>query len=503
MNAAVSMSLIPRRLGIDTHQEYVVYMRTDCHVCRAEGFSAQARVEVALGSRRVIATLNTVAADWLGPDEFGLSESAWKALAPQSGDTAVFSHAPAVESVRSVRAKIYGHVLDDQQYKEVIGDISRGLYTDIELAAFIAACGGDRLTHNEVASLTRAMIAAGTSIDWAPDVVVDKHCVGGLPGNRTTPIVVAIVASHGLLMPKTSSRAITSPAGTADTMETLAPVNLTLDEMRDVVERESGCIVWGGAVDLSPADDVLIRVERALDIDSEGQLVASVLSKKASAGSTHVVIDIPVGPTAKVRSRDDGERLAALLVLTAEQIGIQVRCTLTNGVQPVGRGIGPALEARDVLAVLQNAPRAPSDLQGRAIHLAGEVLEMSGLAPKGTGHHVASETLRDGRAWKKFQAICKAQGGMRVPPSAPLKHQIVATLEGRITAVDNRRLSKLAKLAGAPAVPAAGVYLHAVVGDRIEKGEPLFELHAETQGELEYALKYLSDAGPIFEVSEA
>ena len=330
MTDAGTYALRPRRTRIDTHQEYVLYMRSDCHVCRAEGFTAHARVQAAIESRSIVATLNTVESDWLSHDEFGLSESAWKALDPQPGDKATFSHAPAVDSMGAVRAKIYGHALSDQQFERIIIDISRGLYTDIELAAFIAACGGDRLSLDEIVALTRAMILAGKSLSWPHDVIVDKHCVGGLPGNRTTPIVVAIVASQGLLMPKTSSRAITSPAGTADTMETLAPVNLSLEEMRRVVEQEHGCIVWGGAVELSPADDVLIRVERALDIDSEGQLVASVLSKKVAAGSTHVVIDIPVGATAKVRSKMEGERLSSLLMSTANQIGLQLHCILSG-----------------------------------------------------------------------------------------------------------------------------------------------------------------------------
>lgn len=495
--------LLPRRIGIDTHQEYVIYMRTDCHVCRAEGFTAHARVEVSIGSRRILATLNTVESDWLSHDEFGLSESAWKALAPRSGEWATFAHAPAVQSMRAVRAKIYGHALRDDQFEQIILDVSGGLYTDIELAAFVAACGGDRLTRDEVVALTRAMFRAGNSLSWPDDIVVDKHCVGGLPGNRTTPIVVAIVASHGLLIPKTSSRAITSPAGTADTMEMLAPVNLSLSEMRRVVEHEHGCIVWGGAVELSPADDILIRIERALDIDSEGQLVASVLSKKAAAGSTHVIIDIPVGGTAKVRSMEDGERLSSLLTWTAQRIGLQLRCVITDGSQPVGRGIGPALEARDLLAVFQNAPEAPGDLRARAIRLAGEVLEIAGIASDGTGGKLAEQTLTDGRAWEKFQAICEAQGGMRIPPRAPLRHEVTAQRSGKIIGIDNRLLSKLAKLAGAPGVPAAGVYLHCAVGRLVAKGEPLFELHAETQGELDYALAYFRDVGTIFEMDEA
>ena len=217
-------------------------------------------------------------------------------------------------------------------------------------------------------------------------------------GNRTTPIVVSIVAALGLKMPKTSSRAITSPAGTADTMETMAPVDLDTAAIRRVVEREGGCIVWGGSVRLSPADDILIRVERALDLDAEGQMIASVLSKKIAAGSTHLVLDLPLGPTAKVRTPEAAERLSRALSSVAEHFGLKTKCIVSDGTQPVGRGIGPALEAHDVLAVLQNAPQFPLDLRERAISLAGALLELAGLASGGNGAGLAASTLDDGRA---------------------------------------------------------------------------------------------------------
>ena len=310
------------------------------------------------------------------------------------------------------------------------------------------------------------MVDAGDRLTWSNEVVLDKHSVGGLPGNRTTPIVVAVVASHGLTMPKTSSRAITSPAGTADTMETLAPVDLDLPAIRRVVEREYGCVVWGGAVRLSPADDILIRVERALDIDSEGQLVASVLSKKIAAGSTHLVLDVPVGPTAKVRRR----------------------------------GIGPALEAKDVLAVLQQGPDAPADLQKRACRLAGALLEFGGRAGQGLGCALAAQALHSGRAWDKFQRICEAQGGMRTPPEAGQRRPLPAPVSGRVASIDNRKIARLAKLAGAPEAKAAGVEMHVKLGDVVARGQPICTLHAETPGELQYALEYAASTEDIVEV---
>ena len=302
-----------RRLGIDTYQEPVLYMHRDCPVCHSEGFEAQSRVELSANGRTIVATLNVVHNHFLGPGEAGLSEAAWRLLRAQDGELVTLRHPAPLESLGHVRAKVYGRRLTAPALQAVIADVAAGRYSDLHLAAFVTACAGDRLDLEETIGLTRAMVNVGERIDWGPGLVMDKHSVGGLPGNRTTMLVVPIVAACGLRMPKTSSRAITSPAGTADTMETLAPVDLDVPAIRRVVEQTGGCIVWGGAVRLSPADDVLIRVERPLDLDSQGQLVASVLSKKAAAGASHVLIDMPVGPTAKVRGPEAATQLRAQL----------------------------------------------------------------------------------------------------------------------------------------------------------------------------------------------
>ena len=289
-------------------------------------------------------------------------------------ETLRVSHLEPIDSLSHVRAKIYNQKLVYTAFEEIITDIVEGDYSNIHLSAFITACAGNRLDVNEISDLTKAMIASGKQLDWNKKIVVDKHCIGGLPGNRTTPIVVAIVAAYGLTMPKTSSRAITSPAGTADTMEVLTNVTLSLEEIKAVVEKEGGCFVWGGTAQLSPADDMLIKIEKALDIDSEGQLIASVLSKKAAAGSTHVVIDIPVGETAKVRTNDAAMKLKEHLEVVGKAVGLDTRVVITDGTQPVGRGIGPALEAMDLLSVLKNEVDAPKDLRERAVLLAGRAV---------------------------------------------------------------------------------------------------------------------------------
>ena len=489
-----------RRLGIDTYQEPVIYMAADCPVCRSEGWAAQARVLVSYNGRVVIATLNVVTDTLLAPDEASLSDAAWTMLGAAEGDRVALSHPPPLTSLALVRRKLYGQRLASEDFAHILGDIVAGRYSAIELTAFVAACTDDRLDLDEVVGLTQAMIDVGDRLTWPHPVIVDKHSVGGLPGNRTTMLVVPIVAAAGLIIPKTSSRAITSPAGTADAMETVAPVTLDVAAIRRVVEREGGCIVWGGAVHVSPADDVIIGVERPLDLDSAGQLTASVLSKKAAAGSTHVVIDMPVGATAKVRTPDAARALGALLTAVGHRIGLTVVIAEGDGTQPVGRGIGPALEARDVLAVLRREPTAPRDLRERAVVLAGLVIEAGGGCGPGQGYTTANQVLDDGRALRKFEAICSAQGGMHEPPVASQTHTVEASRSGVLTAVDNRRLARAAKLAGAPSAPAAGLDFLVRLGDAITVGQPLLTVHAQSPGELAYALAFLAENSDLLRI---
>ena len=257
-------------LGIDTQREYVVFMRSDCHICQSEGFEAHNRILVTLKDKTIIATLNTITGDILHHNEAALSESAWNALSAVTGDEVNFAHTQPVLSMSSVRAKMYGKPLSKDAFLSIINDIVKGRYSNIEIAAFITSCAGDNLNIEEITGLTESMVETGQRLHWSNEIVVDKHCVGGLPGNRTTPIVVSIVAAAGLTIPKTSSRAITSPAGTADSLETMTIVDIGLDQIREVVNKENGCFVWGGSMKLSPADDILIRIEKALDVDGEG-----------------------------------------------------------------------------------------------------------------------------------------------------------------------------------------------------------------------------------------
>lgn len=482
-----------RRVGIDTWRENVAYLHRDCPVVRAAGFQALSKVEIHANGQTILAVLNVVDDERIVSScELGVSEDAFARLNVLEGHDASIAHAEPPGSIAALRRKINGERLAKDDLFAIIRDIAQARYSKIELAAFVVATNQYELDREEVVHLTEAMIAVGRTLDWHAQVgagpVVDKHCIGGIPGNRTSMLVVPIVTAHGMLCPKTSSRAITSPAGTADTMEVLARVELPFERMVEVVRDTRALLAWGGTSDLSPADDILISVERPLAIDSPGQMVASILSKKIAAGSTHLVLDIPVGPSAKVRSMADAQRLKRLFEFVANHLRLQLDVVLSDGRQPIGRGIGPVLEARDVMQVLQCDPAAPQDLRQKALRLAGRMIEFDPDVSGGQGYQIARDILDSGRALAQMNAIIDAQGRQPEPPAlGPLQVEVLAPGDGVVIALDNLRLARIARLAGAPQVRGAGLDLFKKLGDRVARGEPLYRIHAQFDADLQFA----------------
>jgi thymidine phosphorylase len=481
-----------RRVAIDTYRENVAYLNRDCEVYRAEGFQALSKVEIRANGRRILATLN-VSSDprIVQCHELGLSQDAFDQLGVDKGHPATISQAEPPASISALHRKIDGERLGREDFQAIVHDIAEHRYSKIELSAFVVATNRGELDREEVYFLTEAMIACGRRVDWHERLVVDKHCIGGIPGNRTSMLVVPIVAAHGLVCPKTSSRAITSPAGTADTMEVLADVELPFERLSDIVRDHRACLAWGGTADLSPADDVLISVERPLSLDSPGQMVASILSKKIAAGSTHLVLDIPIGPTAKVRSMPEAQRLRRLFEYVARRLDLSLDVVITDGRQPIGNGIGPVLEARDVMRVLENHPLAPIDLRQKALRLAGRLLECDPDIRGGDGYGIARDILDSGRALEKMRTIIAAQGAKpfdhNQPELGPLSFEVRASQSGVVVGIDNLQIARVARLAGAPKVRSAGVDLAVKLGDKVAEGDVLYRVWAGFQSDLDFA----------------
>lgn len=401
-----------------------------------------------------------------------------------------FSHKPI--SVSFIRDKLNGEELSKDQIYTIIKDMVHNKLTEIELTAFVTGVYTNGMTLQENSYLTKAIRDTGSVMKFNQKKVVDLHCIGGIAGNRTTLLIVPILASLGLSIAKTSSRAITSPSGTSDTLELLCNVSLSLRKIKSVVKKTNACMVWGGAVNLAPADDKIISVEYPLSIDAPEQLVASILAKKLSLNPNYVLIDIPVGKNAKVKTRREAIRLKKRFKDVSRRLKLNIRVIITDGSQPIGKGIGVALEVRDVLRCLENHEKAPTDLMEKSIYLTAVMLKHFKKMHLAKAKKIVRQVLLSGKAKKKFFEIIKAQEGKEISSDdiklGKFVHKIKAKKSGVIKEINNRFIAKLAKLAGAPRDKQAGVYLHNHCGDRVKKGDIIMEIYSDSKAKLTYSV---------------
>ncbi len=425
--------------------------------------------------------------------EIGIFNKAYDRLFLKEDSLVSISPARKPAGLEFVRSKFAGKRLSKEEFKIIISDIVDNRFSDIETTYFVLACSMNALNDNEVVYLTEAMVEVGKTLDFGDGNIVDKHCIGGIPANRTSMLIVPIIACAGLVIPKTSSRAITSPAGTADTMEVLCDVELPLDRMIKLVKKQNGCIVWGGALDLSPADDLIINVEHPLEVDCEGQMIASILSKKKSVGSKVVLIDIPVGKTAKVKTQEHALKLSARFSKIGKALGMKIKTIITDGTQPIGTGIGPLYEAYDVLKVLKCDKDCCLDLKEKALMMSGIILEMADKAKKGHGYEMAEEILTSLKALKKFDQIIESQGRKEIMDYGKHSFEVKSNKKGKIIQIDNHKVSKLAFILGCPKDKAAGMILNKKVSSLVDKDELLYTIYSSSALKLEYAKNYIAE----------
>jgi thymidine phosphorylase len=209
-----------------------------------------------------------------------------------------------------------------------------------------------------------------------------------------------------------------------------------------------------------------------------------------AAGSTHILIDIPYGPYAKTKTIDTAKEMKTDFETLGKKLGVKVLVNLSDGSQPVGNGIGPALEAADIVKILKNEPDAPRDLKEKTLYLSGLIIEFDPKVKKGEGVEIARKILESGRAWERFKKICEAQGGLKGIPVAKFTQDILAKNGGKVVEFNNKKLSKVATLAGCPSQWAAGVYLYKHLNDKVEKGEKLYTIHSNSEGELNLATTF-------------
>lgn len=487
------MELIADRYDIDLPEPTVLLHADDCVLL---GVGDGDRVRVTGGSSYV--AIVSVSDTLVGPGHIMLTDRMSRLSSAIIGNMVDVVQSPTPESVRTIRLKMDGNKVTQEQLQELVDDVVGGRLSRSEIAAWITALYIEGMDVHEIAAYARAMASTGTVLDFGERRVFDFHSFGGVPGNKITPIVVAIVASKGLFIPKLSSRAISSPSGTADYVEVMCRVDLSTDDVHRLTESVGGVFSWSGATDVAPSGDRFILVQRPLGVDPRAQMLASIISKKLAAGATDIVMDIPTGSGTKVATIEEANSYARDLMDLGNELGINIECAVTYADQPLGHAIGPALEARECIQVLENEP-GHSDVADKACICAGLLLEMSGVID---GVSEAHRMLESGEAMAKFREIVEAQGGNPDIRSSDItiggfSRDIVADKSGFVRAISNKDISAVAKAAGAPSDQGAGIILHKKRGAKVTAGDVLMTIYAESAGKLQHAIDVEKSRKPM------
>ena len=478
-----------KNLGIESGKLIVILNEIDA---KELGLNPLERVEVKnkKTGKSCVAVVDTTT-EMVGENEIGLFKDVEKNLGVKTKETVSVKATDPIKSLDYIKKKMDKEKLTFEEIFQIVKDLDENRLSEIEASAFISAVYINGFDTDEATFMAQALIENGNRLKINKSPVVDKHSIGGVNG-RATMIIVPIVATAGLYMPKTSSRSITSSGGTADAMEVLAPVSFSLEKIKSITEKTGACIVWGGAVDLAPADDKIIKLEHPLSLDPQGQVIASVLAKKASVGSQYVVIDIPVGKNVKVKDRKKALEMAEKFVEVGKRVGMEVEALITNGEEPSGLAFGPALEAKYALEVLEG--KRFDNLAQKSCELAGALFELVGTAKVNQGYKMAREILESGKAYQKMKEIIKAQGGTIFASQqiiiSPMNREVKSKEIGAISEINIKELSKIARIAGAPSDKLAGVMLNKMIGDKVAEEELLFTIYAENERKLDAALKY-------------
>ena len=423
----------------------------------------------------------------------GLYREVWKYFPIAEGEAVETEMLSRPDSIEAIKKKLLGKKLNFKEVNSIVHDIAHYRLSYAEIAYFVASGFVREYSREELYYMVKAMAENGEQLRF-PGTVVDKHSIGGMATKKVTLIVTPIIAAAGLTMPKTSSRAITSPAGTADTMEILSCVSFSSEEIKRIVKENGACLVWGGGLNLVPADDRIIKVSYPLSLEPYNKMVVSIMAKKVAMGIKYLVIDMPVGKNTKIPDMKKARKISDIFVYLGKRFGMKVKVVIVPAKEPIGQGMGPALEIRDALRILQQKKEQSPDLVDKSLLFAATILEMSGKVKKGSGRAAAKEILESGRAWKKMQGIIKSQGGNPAVDSekvtlGAIKKYVNAKKGGKITAIDGRAVNDICRILGNPNDKLGGMFLNKKVGETVKKGERVFTLYAQNQDRMDLAAK--------------
>lgn len=417
-----------------------------------------------------------------------------------------------LEVVPLIERKKRGEELAEGEIGALLDGYVAGSVPDYQLSAWLMAVCWRGMSEAETLATTRAMVASGKVLEWEGigRPTVDKHSTGGV-GDKTSIVLVPLMAAAGAAFVKMSGRGLGHTGGTLDKLESIPgfTVSIAPDQMRAQVERIGAALV-GQSPELVPADGKLYALrDVTATVDSVPLIASSIMSKKLAGGARCIVLDVKWGSGAFMTTLEDARILAATLVRIGEGAGRATRAVLSSMREPLGRAVGNALEVREAIDTLHG--RGPADLWELTLELGTHQLMMAGLADGRDGARALLTRLRDtGAGARKLAELIEAQhGDPRVVDDVSLLPRAATVIDlshdgaeaAWVAAADARSIGDAALALGAgrrkkgdPIDPAVGIVMRARIGDRVEPGQPLAAVHARTAEEAEQAAAALRAA---------
>lgn len=492
--------LVLKHVPIRSFNENIAYLHKDCSIYKIDNIKSLTRIEIHGGKQPVFAFLQIVDNNKIvRPDELGLNSEAFAQTGLPEGSKITLTLTPPAQSLSAVKRKIAGNILNAKDYTAIVDDISAHRYSNTDIAAFLVAMGSFT-TPSEVLDLTEAL-RGNKSLDWgSEEIVTDYHCMDDIPGNKVDLIITAVVAAYGLPMPKILTYSPAAGTGVLDTMGVLANVKPDVRNFKKQVQEKRGAVVSIENIEICEADRIISGVERQNGLSTLERSVSSILANKLAAGITHLLIDIPVGVRAKIKTSQEAMHLRKLIEYVGDMLGLHIDVAITDGSEPIGSGIGAALEARDVMKVLRNKEDAPDDLKEKALFMAGRILEFDPKLRGGQGYLVARELLKSGKAFDTFEQIIKSQGKKEPAQLGHLTRDIAADKNGTVSRINTALINRIAVLAGAGQYPGAGIDMFRKTGDSVAAGDILYRIYSCNQNDFAFVSSVIESGKNGFDI---
>ncbi len=411
-------------------------------------------------------------------------------------------------SLQAIKKKLLGKKLNEEEIKALMRDMTDGKISDL-LTAYYAACSFAYPSDEEELYLTAKYSAEmWDMIKFKHDTAV-KYCIGGVPWNETTMIIVPILGSLGISSPKTFSKAITSPAATGECVEVLMDTEFSVQEMKHLVDKTWSCLANWKSLKFAPANDRIIKVSYPLYMEAYAKVAISIMAKIYAGWTKYCLIDLPVWKNWKIPDKKTAKRIAWHFEYIWKKLGMKVFVDITNADNPIGKWIGAVLQTREALRVLQNKKIFSKDIKKKAISLSAKLIELVWLARWDKAIWLAKKQLESWLAWEYMQKLIQSQNSIHNVkpdykntsylwvldseelPLAKFSQKLIAKKSGKLKSMDVELLKKICRIFGAPLDKQAWFYLNKQVWELVKKWDVLCQLYANDKNDLKRGMKIL------------